>query len=60
MTTEASTPSIKFTDEQIADLAKFFDVLRRIHVRLVTEGYVIKDGSIEKPANKYDNSKGKA
>ena len=38
-----------FTDEGIKNISRFQDTLKRIHIRLISEGYVIKDGKIEKP-----------
>ena len=40
-----------FSQEGIKNISRFQDVLKRIHIRLVSEGYVIKNGSIEKPKN---------
>ena len=33
-----------FTDEEIKNISELGDVLRRIHTRLITEGWTIKDG----------------
>lgn len=38
-----------FTDEDIERLIAFSATLKRIHVRLLTEGYVIKDGEFINP-----------
>lgn len=35
-----------FSDQGIKNIAVFSDVLKRIHIRLIHEGYVIKDGKI--------------
>jgi len=45
-----------FTDEGIKNISRFQDVLKRIHIRLISEGYVIKDGKIEKPKVALDKS----
>jgi len=45
-----------FTDEGIKNISRFQDTLKRIHIRLVSEGYVIKDGKIEKPKVALDKS----
>ena len=37
-----------FTDEEIKSLIELGEVLRSIHARLISEGYVIKSGSITK------------
>jgi hypothetical protein len=36
-------------DEAIKNIAALQDVLKRVHVRLISEGYIIKNGSIVKP-----------
>lgn len=45
--------------ETVHALQEFGDVLRQIHKRLVSEGYIIKDGKMFKPesndANKSDH-----
>lgn len=38
-----------FTDEQIQDFADFFNAVRKVHYRLISEGYSIKDGQVTKP-----------
>jgi hypothetical protein len=35
-----------FTNKQIENFAGFFNALKKVHVRLVKEGYKIKDGKI--------------
>ena len=40
-----------FTDESIKALSELGDVLRRIHNRLISEGYEIKDGCISRGVN---------
>ncbi len=37
-----------FTDNQIQDFAGFFNSVRKVHYRLISEGYSIKDGQITK------------
>lgn len=53
-----SAPSTKgesqiFTDDQIANLTGFFDVLKRIHIRLAIEGYKITPEGIEAPTTRF-------
>ena len=50
MTTEART---EFSDETIVSLKELGVVLQEIHNRLISEGYVIKDGKIEKPKDEH-------
>ncbi len=45
-----------FTDEQITQFVDFYHLLKRIHNRLVSEGYVVKDGKISKPRRDYDQN----
>jgi 23S rRNA maturation-related 3'-5' exoribonuclease YhaM len=45
-----------FTEEGIKNISRFQDTLKRIHIRLISEGYVIKDGKIEKPKVALDKS----
>lgn len=40
-----------FTQEGIRHISGFSNTLKRIHIRLISEGYVIKDGLIIKPAS---------
>ena len=46
---------LEFNDEAVKSIAAFQNVLKRIHIRLISEGYVIKNGLITKP--KIDFSK---
>jgi hypothetical protein len=53
MNTEHTNPSlpkekIEFSDETIQSLKELGAILLRIHNRLISEGYVIKDGRIYK------------
>lgn len=48
--------SIKFTDEQVEQIAGFLDVLKRIHIRLMAEGYTLKDGKFVKPTDERAES----
>jgi len=41
-----------FTDDQIANLTGFFDVLKKIHTRLAIEGYVITPEGIQAPTTR--------
>jgi len=45
-----------FTEEGIKNISHFQDTLKRIHIRLISEGYTIKDGKIEKPKVGLDKS----
>lgn len=38
-----------FNDSQIANLGGFLDALKQVHVRLINEGYQIKDDKITPP-----------
>ena len=40
-----------FTDTQIENFAGLYNVLKRVHDRLIGEGYVIKNGQIVPPQN---------
>ena len=54
---ENTTPEKRiFTDEGIKNISRFQDTLKRIHIRLISEGYAIKDGKIEKPKVALDKS----
>ena len=44
--------SQEFSDETIASLVELGKVLLKIRNRLISEGYVIKNGRIEKPTTK--------
>lgn len=41
-----------FTDEQIKNFADFYNSLKTVHNRLVSEGYIIKNGEIIPPNKK--------
>ncbi|MCX6718007.1 MAG: hypothetical protein NTY81_00185 [Candidatus Staskawiczbacteria bacterium] len=51
-----TSPANIFTEEGIKNISRFQDTLKRIHIRLISEGYVIKDGKIEKPKVALDKS----
>jgi hypothetical protein len=55
-TNENASQTNIFTDEGIKNISRFQDTLKRIHIRLISEGYVIKDGKIEKPKVALDKS----
>ena len=38
-----------FTSEQITVFVGYYHLLKRIHNRLISEGYILKDGKISKP-----------
>lgn len=40
-----------FSDEQITTFVEYYNLLKRIHNRLISEGYIIKDGKISKSEN---------
>jgi len=40
-----------FSEEQITEFVSYYHLLKRIHNRLISEGYIIKDGKISKPEN---------
>lgn len=49
-----------FNDSQIANLGGFLDSIKQVHVRLINEGYQIKDGEIIPPKikeKKYEQQK---
>jgi len=46
-----------FTEEGIKNICRFQDTLKRIHIRLINEGYTIKDGKIEKPKTGVDKKR---
>jgi len=39
-----------YNDEQIKNFAGFYNAIRKVHRRLTSEGYIIKDGHILSPA----------
>ena len=38
-----------FTDSQIQNFVGFYAAIKRVHSRLISEGYTIKDGQIFPP-----------
>lgn len=38
-----------FTEAEIQNFAGFFNAIKKVHTRLIREGYTIKDGKIIKP-----------
>jgi len=38
-----------FTDSQIQNFVGFYSAIKRVHLRLIGEGYIIKDGQISPP-----------
>jgi len=38
-----------FTDQGMRDIAAYLDTLKRIHIRLMIEGYRIVDGRLVRP-----------
>ena len=53
MTTKEDNKQNKyiFSDQQITNFVDYYHLLKRIHNRLLSEGYIIKDGKISKPEN---------
>jgi len=50
---ETSTEKSRiFTDQGIKNIIAFSDTIKRIHIRLIKEGYIIKDGEIIPPKEK--------
>ena len=47
-----------FSEEGLENVVGFYEVLLRVHNRLMTEGYTVKDGKITPPEGK-DIVKGK-
>lgn len=39
-----------FTEEQIQNFAGFFNSIKKVHTRLIREGYIIKNGEVVKPS----------
>ncbi len=50
MKTKKDPPKYIFSDETYASLVELGEVIRGIRTRLMSEGYVIKDGHITAPA----------
>ena len=48
-------PKRTFTQEQKHALINFARILKQIHIRLVIEGYTIKDGKITPPKKEDDS-----
>ena len=46
----------RFSKEEVNGLVGFSDILKRIHIRLISEGYTIKEGKFYKPEHKIKNS----
>lgn len=44
--------NIIFSDQGIKNIAAFSETLKKIHARLINEGYVIKNGEIIPPTKK--------
>ena len=38
-----------FTEEEMKNLVGFYNVLRKVHIRLIKEGYKIENGKIIPP-----------
>lgn len=59
MTKENSKKLETFTEQGIQNISDFSDILKRIHIRLISEGYIIKDGLITKPIENDNLQKNK-
>lgn len=47
-----------FNNDQISNWGGFVDSIRQVHIRLLSEGYTIKDGKIYPPEEKnYEKQK---
>lgn len=46
---ENNQQKLIFTQAQINNFAGFYDALKKVHNRLIKEGYTIKDGQIIPP-----------
>ena len=57
----ADRPSIPMTEDVLRALTEFALVLKKIHLRMLAEGYEMVDGTIVKVAtsNAYDQEKNK-
>lgn len=54
----ASLPPRHFSDETLESLRELGEVIREIHDRLISEGYVIEGGEIYKPGSDSQNDAG--
>ncbi len=45
-----------FKVDQIKEIISFSDILKRIHIRLISEGYKIEKGKIIPPNNKKSDN----
>ncbi|MFZ2621107.1 MAG: hypothetical protein WAX85_01255 [Minisyncoccia bacterium] len=48
--------NISFSENGIKNILKFTDVLKGVHLRLIAEGYVIKDGEVHCPQSPHSQS----
>ena len=51
----SGTSDLAFSPEAIKSLVEFGKVLRRIHNRLLSEGYTISNGEITKPTTLHNH-----
>jgi hypothetical protein len=51
----ARSKNNKFSDEAIRNIAGLFDTLKKIHIRLMNEGWGYKDGKLIPPKNNFEN-----
>lgn len=47
--------NVILSNEQIRDVVAFSETIRKIHARLIAQGYLIKNGKIIPPMKKSDN-----
>ena len=52
MITEKQNQDVKysFTETEVKNFVAFSDIIKKIHIRLINEGFAIKDGQIIDPA----------
>ncbi len=43
-----------FSDQGIQNITALSSTLKRIHIRLISEGYIIKDGKIYRPVKNLE------
>jgi hypothetical protein len=41
-----------FTEREVENFAGFYNALKQVYIRLIKEGYEIKDGKITPPSDK--------
>ena len=51
---EQTESKTDFSEKEIVTVTKFAETLKKIHIRLISEGYKIKGGKITPPEKKYN------